>query len=66
MFNGFTNITQPNLNGLQTIDADTITTTDLESTGIKTTKLEVNNIDIGNQVSENKTNADPRLTPDGS
>ena len=56
MFNGFTNITQPSLNGLQNIDADTITTTDLQSDDIKTTKLVVNSVDIGNQVSENKTN----------
>ena len=56
MFNGFTNITQPSLNGLQNIDADSISTTNLESDDIKTGKLEVNNIDIGNQVETNKTN----------
>jgi len=56
MFNGFSNITQPNINGLNNIDADTIYSTNLQSDDIKTGKLEVNNIDIGNQVSENKTN----------
>lgn len=56
MFNGFTNITQPSLNGLQNIDADSISTTNLESDDIKTGKLEVNNINIGNQVETNKTN----------
>ena len=52
MFNGFTNISQANLNGLQNIDADSIYSTNLESDDIKTGKLEVNNIDIGTQVNE--------------
>ena len=44
----------PSLNGLVDINADTVTTTDLLSNDIQTVSLEVNGVDIGAQVEENK------------
>ncbi len=51
MFNRFSNISQPRINGLQTIDADTI-----NSESIDTIELTVNGVDILNQVETNTSN----------
>lgn len=52
--NNFSNFNMPSLNGLVDINADSVTTTDLQSNDIQTVSLEVNGVDIGAQVNENK------------
>ncbi len=52
--NNFSNFNMPSLNGLVDINADSVTTTDLQSNDIKTVSLAVNGVDIGAQVEENK------------
>ena len=51
MFNGFSNITSPTLNGLVDIDADTV-----NSSSVSTTLLNVNGVDVGAQIATNTTN----------
>lgn len=58
MFNGFSNITQPTMNGLQTIDADSINSTtiqseEINSTNIDTINLFVDGVNITEQVNIN-------------
>lgn len=52
----FNNFNSPSLNGLVDINADSVTTTNLESNDIQTQSLEVDGVDIGAQVNENKIN----------
>ena len=52
--NNYNNFHMPSLTGLVDINADSVTTTALQSSDIQTLTLEVNGVDIGAQVNENK------------
>lgn len=56
MFNGYSNVTSPSLNGLNSIDADQINTTSITSTNTDTETLSINGVDINNTINQVESN----------